>query len=408
MAFTKNLNEAGQGSDHKRASRVLFYSHDTFGLGHLRRSRTIAAALTDADEQMSALIITGSPVAGRFTFPERVDYVRLPGVTKRSDGSYVSEKLSFDIEETTMIRAGLIKSMVELFEPDILVVDKEPTGFRGELRPALEWMHKTGKTKLVLGLRDVLDGPDLIAEEWERKGAVQAMEKYYDEIWVYGLKSVYDPTEGLTLSESVKDRMIWTGYLRREFEARSELPDMPYIVVTPGGGGDGKAMVDQVLLAYEKDPTLIPAALLVYGPFLTGDDRVDFERRVANLDGRVMNVGFDTRMESLMANSQGVVAMGGYNTFCEILSCDVPAIIVPRTIPRLEQYIRASRAQELGLVRMFDDKLDGSSVDAMIDAIRSLPTQKPPSAGRYDGLLDGLECIKARTSALLSTGAELA
>jgi len=228
------------------------------------------------------------------------------------------------------------------------------------------------------------------------------MEKYYDEIWVYGLKSVYDPTEGLTLSESVKDRMIWTGYLRREFEARSELPDMPYIVVTPGGGGDGKAMVDQVLLAYEKDPTLIPAALLVYGPFLTGDDRVDFERRVANLEGRVMNVGFDSRMESLMANSQGVVAMGGYNTFCEILSCDVPAIIVPRTIPRLEQYIRASRAQ------MFDDKLDGSSVDAMIDAIRSLPTQKPPSAGRYDGLLDGLECIKARTSALLSTGAELA
>ena len=94
--------------------------------------------------------------------------------------------------------------------------------------------------------------------------------------------------------------------------------------------------------------------------------------------------------------------MGGYNTFCEILSCDVPAIIVPRTIPRLEQYIRASRAQELGLVRMFDAKLDGSSVDAMIEAIRDLPTQKPPSAVRYDGLLDGLDCIKDRVRALLA------
>jgi len=173
-------------------------------------------------------------------------------------------------------------------------------------------------------------------------------------------------------------------------------------VVTPGGGGDGKEMVDQVLLAYEKDPTLTPAALFVYGPFLTGDDRADFERRVANLDGRVMDVGFDSRMESLMAGGQGVIAMGGYNTFCEILSCDVPAIIVPRTIPRLEQYIRASRAQELGLVRMFDAKLDGSSVDAMIEAIRNLPTQKPPSASRYDGLLDGLDCIKGRVRALLA------
>ena len=404
MASTKNLDGTGSGANH--GPRVLFYSHDTFGLGHLRRSRTMAAALTAADDKMSALIITGSPVAGRFTFPERVDYVRLPGVTKRSDGTYVSEKLSFDIEETTMIRAGLIKSLVELFEPDIIVVDKEPTGFRGELRPALEWLHKTGNTKLVLGLRDVLDDPELLAEEWERKKAVQAMEKYYDEIWVYGLKSVYDPTEGLVLSSEIKKRMIWTGYLRREFEERSELPETPYIVVTPGGGGDGKEMVDQVLLAYEKDPTLTPAALFVYGPFLTGDDRADFERRVANLEGRVMDVGFDSRMESLMAGGQGVIAMGGYNTFCEILSCDVPAIIVPRTIPRLEQYIRASRAQELGLVRMFDAKLDakldGSSVDAMIEAIRNLPTQKPPSASRYDGLLDGLDCIKSRVRALLA------
>ena len=402
MALTNNLNVSGSGSSQgQRASRVLFYSHDTFGLGHLRRSRTIAAALTASDEQMSALIITGSPVAGRFTFPERVDYVRLPGVTKRSDGTYVSEKLSFDIEETTVIRAGLIKSLVELFEPDIIVVDKEPTGFRGELRPALEWLHERGNTKLVLGLRDVLDDPQLLAEEWERKKAVQAMEKYYDEIWVYGLKSVYDPTEGLALSAEVKDRMVWTGYLRREFEARTELPEIPYIVVTPGGGGDGKEMVDQVLLAYEKDPTLTPAALFVYGPFLTGDDRADFERRVANLDNRVMDVGFDSRMESLMAGGQGVIAMGGYNTFCEILSCDVPAIIVPRTIPRLEQYIRASRAQELGLVRMFDAQLDGGSVDAMIEAIRKLPTQNPPSASRYDGLLDGLECIKDRVQSLL-------
>ncbi len=408
MAFSNNPSgRAANSSREPRAPRVLFYSHDTFGLGHLRRSRTMAAALTASDDQMSALIITGSPVAGRFTFPERVDYVRLPGVTKRSDGSYVSEKLSFDIEETTVIRAGLIKSLVELFMPDIIVVDKEPTGFRGELRPALEWLHKKGNTKLILGLRDVLDGPDLLAEEWERKGAVQAMEKYYHEIWVYGLKSVYDPTEGLPLSESVKRRMVWTGYLRREAVTRDEMPEAPYILVTPGGGGDGAAMVDQVLLAYEKDPTLTPAALLVYGPFLTGDARADFERRVANLNGRVMNVGFDSRMESLMAGAQGVVAMGGYNTFCEILSCDVPAVIVPRTVPRLEQYIRASRAQELGLVRMFDDKLDGSSVDAMIEAIRSLPSQPPPSAGRYAGLLGGLECIVGRTKALLAQELEV-
>jgi len=194
MAFSKNCNdiaaENGPRTSHdsiadsvekRRAPRVLFYSHDTFGLGHLRRSRTLAAALTASDDQMSALIITGSTVAGRFSFPERVDYVRLPGVTKRSDGSYISEKLDFDIEETTVIRAGLIKSMVKLFVPDIIVVDKEPTGFRGELRPALEWLRRTGsKTKLVLGLRDVLDSPDLLAEEWKTEVCIRSHRGFED------------------------------------------------------------------------------------------------------------------------------------------------------------------------------------------------------------------------------------
>ena len=95
---------------HLRSARVMLYSHDTFGLGHLRRSRALAQAITRADPSASALILTGSPVAGRFDFPRRVDHVRLPGVTKRRDGSYVSQTMGMGIEETTELRAGLIRS----------------------------------------------------------------------------------------------------------------------------------------------------------------------------------------------------------------------------------------------------------------------------------------------------------
>ena len=93
--------------------------------------------------------------------------------------------------------------------------------------------------------------------------------------------------------------------------------------------------------------------------------------------------------------------MGGYNTFCEILSCDVPAVIVPRTVPRLEQYIRASRAEELGLMNMLDVKRDGNSVEAMIEAIRKLPEQDAPSVSGSPDLLSGLEYVVQRTEALL-------
>ncbi len=383
-----------------RSPRVMLYSHDTFGLGHLRRSRALASAITAADPGASALILTGSPVAGRFTFPHRVDHIRLPGVTKRSDGTYESQTLGMDIDATTSLRSGLIQSAIEQYDPDLLIVDKEPTGFRGELLDALNDLVERGTTKIVLGLRDVLDEPEVLAREWERKNAIAATETFYDEIWVYGVRSVYDPTRGLNLSQQARARMHWTGYLRRTVCSPPTENEAPYILVTPGGGGDGEAMVNLVLAAYEKDPDLIPRAKIVYGPFLSGDTRRDFETRVERLNGRVSAVGFESEIERLFAGAQGVICMGGYNTFCEVLSFDKRAVIVPRTIPRLEQYIRASRAEELGLVRMLDERRDGMTVDAMIGAIRSLPYQNPPSAAISDGLLDGLDYVTDRVHTL--------
>lgn len=386
-----------------RAARVMLYSHDTFGLGHLRRSRALAGAITSADPTASALILTGSPVAGRFTFPQRVDHLRLPGVTKLADGSYVSQSMDMTIEDTTELRTGLIRATAKQYRPDILIVDKEPTGFRGELLPTLDDLQSTGQVRLVLGLRDVLDEPEGLAAEWVRKGALQATEDYYDEIWVYGLRSIYDPTAGLDLSAQAQARMHWTGYLRRDLGTIAKPPRQPYILITPGGGGDGKAMVDLVLTAYEQDPDLAPRAVLVYGPFLTGDDRKEFETRVEKLKGRVTSTGFESRMETLFAGAEGVVCMGGYNTFCEVLSFDKRAVIVPRTTPRLEQWIRASRAEDLHLVRMLDETRDGMTPKAMIAAIRELPNQPLPSQAMSPGLLDGLDYVTRRIAALLGS-----
>lgn len=391
-----------------RAPRIMLYSHDTFGLGHLRRSRALAEAITRADPSASALILTGSPVAGRFTFPSRVDHVRLPGVTKLRDGSYESQTMGMDIEQTTDLRAGLIKASAEQYDPDVLIVDKEPTGFRGELLPTLEMLAHTGRTRLVLGLRDVLDEPEVLAAEWDRKGGIAATETYYHEIWVYGLRSIYDPTSGLDLSDAARRRMHWTGYLRRSASSEDDPPEQPYILVTPGGGGDGQAMVHQVLSAYEQDPHLTPRAILVYGPFLSGDTRAEFEARVRNLNGRVTAVGFESQIETLFTGALGVVSMGGYNTFCEVLSFDKRAVIVPRTVPRLEQYIRASRAEDLGLVRMLDETRDGMTAASMIRAIRALPGQPLPSQSMSGGLLDGLDYVTRRVAALLSGSADQA
>jgi predicted glycosyltransferase len=373
--------------------RVLIYSHDSFGLGHLRRCRAIAHSLVDADPAVSVLILSGSPIIGSFDFRSRVDFVRVPGVIKLRNGEYVSLNLHIDIEETLAMRSSIIRHTADMFDPDMLIIDKEPLGLRGEVRDTLSLLRRRGAA-LILGLRDVMDEPEALESEWARKNAVPALSEFYDEIWVYGLPQICDPLDGLPVPASARRRMVYTGYLRRNPldlvltpEVRGIFED-EFLLVTPGGGGDGDALIDLVLSAYEHDAGIPYPALLVFGPFMLPEQRAAFSARAARLTN-VHAITFNARFEALMARAAGIVAMGGYNTFCEILSFDKRALIVPRTKPRLEQFIRARRAAELGLVSMLAEE-DGRDPRVMAAALRHLTQQAPPSSVVIPGLLDGM------------------
>jgi predicted glycosyltransferase len=379
----------------RRESRVLIYSHDTFGLGHLRRCRAIAHSMVERNPGMSVLILSGSPIIGSFDFRTRVDFVRIPGVIKLRNGEYTALSLHMNIDETIRMRASIIRHTADIFDPDLVLVDKEPLGLRGEMGETLQRMKRRG-VPLVLGLRDVMDEPSLLAPEWKRKKVLPALRDIYDEIWVYGLPQLCDPLADIDLPQSVRRKMVFTGYLPRALPTSPTNPvkppfDRPYLLVTPGGGGDGEALVDWVLKAYECDTPPPYPALIVLGPFMSPESQADFSRRVARLpDMRVIT--FDAHMEPLMAGAAGVVAMGGYNTFCEVLSFDKPALFVPRTQPRLEQHIRAERALTLGLSSLLED--DGvRDARRMATALKHLPQQAPPSNVVMPGLMDGLDNV---------------
>jgi predicted glycosyltransferase len=389
--------------------RVLIYSHDSFGLGHLRRCRKIAHSLVARRKAASVLILSGSPIIGSFDFRTRVDFVRIPGVIKLRNGEYSSLSLHMDIAEVLELRAAIIRHTAEVFAPDLLIVDKEPLGLRGEIHDTLRIMKAAG-TRLVLGLRDVMDDPGSLATEWERKNSLPALNDLYDNILVYGLPEIYEPLRGIDLPDRVREKMTYTGYLSSSNGSQQSDPqigswqDQPYVLVTPGGGRDGEDLVDWLLTAYETDANLPHAALVVFGPFMRAKRRARFVARIERLE-RVRAITFDSRLERLMAGATGVVAMGGYNTFCEILSFDKPAVLVPRRHPRAEQYIRAARAERLGLVRMLSD-VDGREPERMADALRALPAQQRPSDAVVPGLLDGLDRIHNLTEEWLDEGFE--
>jgi predicted glycosyltransferase len=380
----------------QQSRRLLIYSHDSFGLGHLRRCRAIAHALVERYRHLSVLILSGSPIIGSFDFRARVDFVRVPGVIKLRNGEYTSLHLHIDIEKTLQIRSSIIQHTADIFDPHLFLVDKEPLGLRGEVRPTLELLRARG-TRCVLGLRDVMDEPLSLVDEWHRKGVYPALDSLFDEIWVYGRPELFNPLTEIPGMAPFAAKTRFTGYLRREMPEEMptvsdrDLPERPYILVTTGGGGDGQELIDWVISAYEHDHSIPWPALLILGPFMHPELRASFLARTERLP-QLRALTFEAQVERLYERAVGVVAMGGYNTFCEILSFGKPALVVPRTRPRLEQHLRAERAQQMGLLRLLDCDSDREPA-RMAAALRALPHQAQPAVWRYPGFLDGLDQV---------------
>ncbi len=400
MAKPRTIDgRAGTTSSLDSSYRVLMYSHDSFGLGHLRRCRAIAHALVARHKKLNVLILTGSPVIGRFSFRARVDFVRVPGIIKLRNGDYTSLSLDVNIEDTLALRASIIEHTAQVFRPHLFLVDKEPLGLLGEARRTLHMLKRRGHCRLVLGLRDVIDEPIVLAEEWRRKRVMPALERLYDHIWIYGLPEIHDPVRAYRFPPGVAAKTVFTGYLRREprpdvhfpHEVARMIQKGPFLLVTAGGGGDGAELVDTVLAAYERFEGQLPwPALIVYGPFLPARQQAAFERRAVRLR-RVTTLAFHEHLENLMEKAAAVACLGGYNTFCEVLSLNKRSLFVPRVTPRAEQLLRAEAAQKLGLVQMLPpDRLDP---ETLAEALIQLPDQPPPATDRIRGLLDGLTYI---------------
>jgi predicted glycosyltransferase len=340
--------------------RVVFYSHDTVGLGHIRRNIALAAALVRSDIQTDVLLITGNPEAATLPRPANTDIVTLPTVAKDSSGGYRSRSLRSALNHVLDTRAAVIQAAVLSFEPDLLVVDKVPLGVGKELLATLNTLRDDPqrRTSVVLGLREVLDDPITAVRDWTRSHSTRVIEDYYDAIWVYGDRRVYDPIVEYGLPPQVASKVSYTGYLADDrgvgliVPTADQLPppplppELPYLLCMVGGGQDGFELAHAFVLA------ALPAGFLgvvICGPFMPPDQRRQVHADAAARADMIV-YDFVSNVQSFLDGATAVVSMAGYNSVCEVVACGRRALLVPRTSPRLEQRIRAERLAGLGLV----------------------------------------------------------
>ena len=340
--------------------RLLIYSHDTFGLGNIRRIMNIATYLHRAIPDLSILIVTGSPMIQSFRIPKGIDYIKLPCLSRTESEGYSAKYLESKIDDIVRLRSDLILSSVLNFKPDIMLIDKKPYGVKHELRETLSLVKSyLPRTRTILLLRDILDAPEATTKVWEDNGYYEAVKSAYDLVLVLGTPDIFDPRVEYNFPFTASEKVEFCGYIqpqallrdrdtvRRELQIKSA---ERLVLVTPGGGEDGHALVQTYIQALQQMPRGAHIrSLIVTGPEMSESQRHSLNQSALQFPG-VSMLEFTNDLPSYMNASDLVLSMGGYNTVCEILSLKKRAIIVPRVRPVEEQWIRAERMARLGLL----------------------------------------------------------
>lgn len=331
--------------------RVFLYSHDTYGLGHLRRNLAIAEHLLSRRSAFSVRLLTGSPVIGSWAVPEGLDVTALPPVVKTGVETYAPRDSALPFSLVKAYREALILKMVIDEAPDIFLVDHAPAGMNAELLSTLAFMREEmPETQVILGLRDILDSGETVRRIWAEQGIIALIDTFYDRVLVYGASEIMDVVEEYGIPPAIAERLSYCGYVARAPKPVERADSgKPLIVVTAGGGEDGHVLMETFLTALARLPSGCARALLVTGPLMS-DARRDALRAQASGDHQIEIVTSTTDLPAIFARSDLIVAMGGYNTSVEIVASGKPAILVPRAAPRAEQRLRAAKLARLGLV----------------------------------------------------------
>lgn len=353
----------GAGGSGEAAVKVCIYSHDTFGLGHLRRNLAIADQLLRSDERFDVWLLTGSPVIRQWRLPRGLHVQPLPPVVKTGADRYAARAPGQMFALTKGYREALIMRVVEEQRPDVLLVDHAPAGMNGELLSTLALIrNEIPETRTVLGLRDILDSPASVRRTWQRQEINDLIEHAYDDVFVYGSEQLFDVVSQYGMRSPAARRVKYCGYVvgRARFEQLSSgathsvcwdqrrAGGRRVVLVTAGGGGDGYFMMRAYLQGVCGGRPNDFYSVIVTGPLMPPEQSEALHTAVSGRDD-VQIVAYTTEPMPSIRSADLVVSMAGYNTSVELLAARKRAILVPRSVPREEQKLRAGILAKLGL-----------------------------------------------------------
>ena len=375
---------------------VLMYSPDSIGLGHMQRHAAISGRLVRDYNDASALMLVGSGVGAFFDQPQGVDSIKLPSVQKVGVDRWEPRTLGFETGAMRKLRAGLIRETVKVVDPEVFIVDHLVTGVWDELLPTLQMIRSQHRqTKIILGLRDILDAPEHLTRKWSNDGYYDLIDRYYDQIFIYGCPDIFPSAKVYGLEQRFPEKITYCGYVCSTvdningaangepvsvLDAKSELgiQSSQLIVVTAGGGHDAYPMMSASISALkELGPKSAVPTIMITGPLMPAKQLARLRQESEGVP--ITIIPWTKKLTTYLAAADLVITMGGYNSMLETVYLGKRTIVIPRKGPSSEQKIRAKLFADLGLVTNVDlNRLTARKLAGEIE--RSLASAPPLTA----------------------------
>ncbi len=395
-------------------TRVLVYSHDLQGMDNTRRMLGMAEHLAGHLPGLSVLLVTDAQALDASPVAQEIDFMRLPSLQRLRAGESGLVMPGRDEEPTLRMRSNVILMAALDFAPDLVIVDHEPLGLADELAATLDMLvRRPEPPKIALVLRDVPQLPARATAQWDGSGWHNAVARYYDRILVMGERAVFDVAEEYAFPLSSRRLLQYCGTIEKPPEpgARSAArarfglsPHEQVVLVAADRSEEGQSVVAAYLQGLQPE-THRWHTLLALGPELASRQH----QALTQLAARAPNVTcVDTRSNGLhgLHAADAVLAMGGHGTACELLTLAKPAVIVPWTEALAEQWIRAERLEQFGLLRALHPRLltAGTLMESVAAAVadpragHALTAVPPKGLARLQHAISGLLAQRARSA----------
>lgn len=352
----------------KSPVKILFYVQHLLGIGHLRRTATLARNLVRAGFDVT--VASGGNEIDIDLGGARI--VQLPA-TRATDLFFkkLVDEEGNEIDDTWReMRARRLLDLYEEVEPDILITELFPFGrrqMRFELLPLLEAAKASETPPLIVSsVRDILVAQTKPGRNDEMLALV---EKYFDHVMVHGDPELISLDRTFPHTNRIRDRITYTGYVvdRTGVKGGENAAGYDEIIVSSGGGAVGEDLLKTAMQARALSSAKEKNWRVMVGATVESEK---FEALKKSAPEGVIVERARKDFTTLLMNCALSISQGGYNTVMEILYAKCRAVIVPYAGGvETEQTMRAELLARQGVLHIAnEDGLTAEKLASQIDA----------------------------------------